>query len=426
MTTRRQFLQFTALGIGAFAIVRSPLALAHSTGSLVDFVSEARDRLAPLGWREILLDVTGGEFDLASDDLAAELVKPLGRIDRNYPGFGDFALSGTRAIEPGNPDRSVLYHAFASPTVVADRQNRPLGGFPTLAEIEAVENYVYGAEPPTLDQLRERAGGRRLGIVVFAPQYQNAPMSVHGRHAELCFSRSGIARLGTVAPLYDPRMRGFISVDETRPFDFRVMPRRFAPYLAVEMDGASPTFGPQDPKAGDDELTFWVPIHKLFGGPECIDGLDLEVTLERGLRNDGLAQFSRFLTMNGLDDNWRGEHLENFPFVIKDERIGSLSTRPGFGEGVLEPLPNPLVTPAQYDGRLLTFPVDGAYTSDPANLQLSSMQVLPIEGEMRAPRFMADAARDTQRPAPEYINIRHRVLPNGQIENLNLRPDMAR
>ena len=37
---------------------------------------------------------------------------------------------------------------------------------------------------------------------------------------------------------------------------------------------------------------------------------------------------------------------------------------------------------------------------------------------------MADAAQDTQRPAPEYINIRHRVLPNGQIDNLNLRPDM--
>ena len=59
-----------------------------------------------------------------------------------------------------------------------------LRGFPTLAEIEAVENYVYGVDPPTLDALRRRAAGRPLGVVVFALQYRNAPMSVHGRHAE--------------------------------------------------------------------------------------------------------------------------------------------------------------------------------------------------------------------------------------------------
>ncbi len=87
----------------------------------------------------------------------------------------------------------------------------------------------------------------------------------------------------------------------------------------------------------------------------------------------------------------------------------------------------PLATPAQYKGRLLTFPVDGRYTSDPENLQLSAMQILPVgtlDEPGIGPRYMADAYQDTQRPAPEYINIRHRVLPNGQIDNLNLQPDM--
>jgi hypothetical protein len=150
------------------------------------------------------------------------------------------------------------------------------------------------------------------------------------------------------------------------------------------------------------------------------------VELRRGLRNDGLAQFHRFLDLNGLQNNWRGEDLENFPFVIKDEMIGSLTDRPDFGEGVLEPRPNPLVTPAQYQGRMLTFPVDGRHTSDPVNLQLSAMQALPVGSEnYNEPRYLADAARDTQRAAPQFINIRHRVLPNGQVDNLNLRPDMA-
>ena len=105
--------------------------------------------------------------------------------------------------------------------------------------------------------------------------------------------------------------------------------------------------------------------------------------------------------------------------------IGSLSERPDFGQGVLEPRQNPLVTAAQYQGRLLTFPVDGRYTLSPDNLQLSGMQVLPWgtdDAAFTEPRYMIDAMQETQRPAPQYVNIRHRVLSNGQIDNLNSGP----
>ncbi|MFO1058570.1 MAG: hypothetical protein U1E53_16580 [Dongiaceae bacterium] len=424
MTTRRTFLKGATLAFGVAATAGlDKLALASGPGALIDPVAAACRRLAPLGWRQLLLDATGGELDIAAGDLRRELAKPLAHIDRTHPGFGDFDVTAVRAIEPGNPDRSLLYHALAAPTVVADRAGTELGGFPTLAEIEAVENYVYGCSPPTLDALRRRAAGRPLGLAVFALQYRNAPESVHGRHAELCFARAGIARLGSIEPHYDARRRLFTAADEARPFDFRVVPRRFAAFLAVRMTGRWDSFGPQDIQPGDDKLDFWVPIHKLFSGPECIAGLDLRLTLERGLRNDLLAEFHRFLDLNGLENNWRGDDLEQFPFVIKDEMLGSLSSRQDYGDGVLEPRPSPLVTPAQYKGRPLTFPVDGRYMSDPQNNQLSSLQVLPAlpPGE---PAYLDDAAQQTQRPAPEYVNIRHRVLPNGQIENLNDRPDM--
>jgi hypothetical protein len=53
------------------------------------------------------------------------------------------------------------------------------------------------------------------------------------------------------------------------------------------------------------------------------------------------------------------------------------------------------------------------------------MQILPAaSGGPPEPRYFEEAEQETQRPAPEYINIRHRVLPNGEIDNLNLRPDM--
>ena len=429
MISRRAFLRETALGIGAFVVAPSNFAYSEEAPPLLGAVKDMCDRLAPLGWRQLLLDATGGELDISATDLKQELAKPLMRIDRTYPGFGDFSLAGKSAIDPGNPERSLLYHALASPTVVSDRAGMELGGFPTLAELDLVENYVYGANAPRWEEIQSRANGRPIGIVVFAAQYQPAPMSVHGRHAEMCFARAGIARLGNLEPFYDERARNFVSVDETRPFDFRVMPRRFAPYLAVKMEGASAEFGPQDPLPEDKNLDFWVPLHKLFNGRECISGLNLQVELGCGLRNDGIAQFHRFLDLKGLQNNWRGEVLENHPFTIKDSMIGSLSERPELGEGVLEPRANPLITAAQYEGRMLTFPVDGRYTSLESHMQLSGMQVI-LSGtdddgdEPDEPRYMLDAMQETQRPAPQFINIRHRVLANGQIENLNARTDM--
>jgi hypothetical protein len=424
-TNRREFIKSSALVTAAVAFGGGwRFILPQNDGPLIESLAAACARLAPLGWRQLLLDVTGGGLDLGAADLRAQLTRPLARIDRSHPGFGDFDLAGTRAIEPGHTDRSLLYHAFASASVVANRGGVALRGFPTLAEIDAVENYVYGVQPPTLASLQARAAGRPLAIVVFALQYRDTRSSVHGKHAELCFSRTGIARLGTIEPQYDARTRRFASLDPARPFDFRVVPQRFAAWLAVKTNGDPDSFGPQDALPGDAELGFWVPIHKLFNGSECIAGLDLALELHREVHNDELAAFHKYLDLNGYQNNWRGEHLENFPFVIRNERIASLSRRPEFGPGVIEPRPAPLANVAEYQGEPLTFPVDPAFMGDRGNWAFSSMQVIPGTAT-ETPSYMFDTAQETQRPAPEYLNVRHRVTGRGQVENLNLRPDMV-
>ncbi len=423
MPSRRMFLKYAAAGFGTAIIGPGHYTFAATTEKLLDRVTAACRRLAPLGWRDMLLDATGGALDITALDLAAELARTLTQIDRAHSGFGDFALSGSQAITPGSPDRSLLYHAFAAPTVVTDRHGVELRGFPTLAEIEAVENYVYGVVPPRIDEIRQRAAGHKLGVVVFALHYRNAPSSVHQRHAQLCFARAGIARLGTDAPLYDDRLRNFTSAVADNPFAFRVVPRRYAAYLAVQANGAWSGFGPQDALPDDDKRQFWVPLHKLFSGSECIKGMDLELSFGSGLRNDEIAMFHKFLDIQGLKNNVSGEALEHYPFVIKDEKIGDISKRADFGAGVMEPKPGPMISVAEYEGQKLTFPVDGSYSSQRQNLQLSSLQVLPGLAPDK-PRYMNDAAQNTQRPGPEYINIRHRVLPDGSIENLNDKPDL--
>jgi len=114
MTTRRTFLKYSALSIGAFAVGPEFGAFAADVRPLIEGVAQACRRLAPLGWGEMLKDATGGQLDIAAADLKDELNKPLA-IDRTYPGFGDFALSATRAVEPGIPDRSLLYQRSLRP-----------------------------------------------------------------------------------------------------------------------------------------------------------------------------------------------------------------------------------------------------------------------------------------------------------------------
>src|SRR5262245_12342736 len=363
MLTRRSLLQFTAVGIGTSAAAFVFPAIAAETTPLVDRAVAACRRLAPSGWRQLLLDVTGGELDLDDADLGTRLTQPLAKIDRTVPGFGDFDIAGTRPIEPGMPERSLLYHALAAPSVVAGRNGLELTSFPTLAEINAVEDFVYGAAPPSLEEIRARASGHRLGVVAFAVSYRNAPDAVYGTHAQLCFARAGMARLGTLKPLYDGRKRNFVSLDENKPYDFRVVPCRFVAYIAVRVPGTWSRFGPQDRLPDDSQRQFWVPLHKLFSGKECPRGLDLNVAFERGLRSDELGMFHRFLDTKGLENDFRGDTLEEYPFTIKDEKIGSLSGTDGLGAGVLVPLPQPLFSVAKYKGKDLAFRVDGSYSS---------------------------------------------------------------
>src|SRR6185503_7912659 len=137
-----------------------------------------------------------------------------------------FALSGAKAITMGSPANSLLYHALASPNVKAG-----INGFPTLKEIETVENFVFGVQPPTLASLKTRAGltgAQTLSVVLFSYEYRPAKDTSTKRQADLVFSRTGVSRVGTREAIYNASLRGFLSRAEDDPFAFRVCPARFS------------------------------------------------------------------------------------------------------------------------------------------------------------------------------------------------------
>jgi hypothetical protein len=381
--------------------------MAEPPSALLDAAAAACKRLASSGWSDLL---AAHGLDLGAGDLHDELLRPLPEIDREIAGFEDFATEGVRGIEPHRPAHSLLFHAFASPNVVTGADGQPLGDFPTLAEIAAVENLVFGIQTPSLLEVGARFPGTLMAVTVFASEYRPAPETVHRRHADTCLSRTGVARIGTAPPHYDAAARGFLPFDDGDDHAIRVLPARYDAYLAVQLGGRFDLFGPMnfdsartfDQSAASDETrSFWVPVHKLFSGSECLRGLDLEVGLQARHVNEKLRRVHRELQRQGEDTGWSEPDIDAPPFVFTE---GIAELDPELGPGVLAPLPHTLVAEALRDGE----PVDFVVPADPQGGFSPSLTI---------------RANGPFRHAPEYVHVRHAVSEDGSVEDLNDDPD---
>ena len=67
---------------------------------------------------------------------------------------------------------------------------------------------------------------------------------MHKRHADMCYSRTGVSRVGTAAPLYDPMIRGFLPFVGNDAHNIRVLPAKYSVFVAVQMKGSKDIFGP--------------------------------------------------------------------------------------------------------------------------------------------------------------------------------------
>jgi hypothetical protein len=382
--------------------------------ALIDDVQAVCRRLAPHGWADLLAQ---HDLNITAPNLAAELARELPEIRRDLPGFEDFAMEGERGIEPGRPARSLLYHALASPNLLRGTSNEPLAAYPTLAEIEAVENYVFGVEPPSVDDLVARFPHADMAVAVFATEYRPGAETVHRKHADLCFSRTGVARVGTAVPLYDPRARGFVPFDEEDQHAFRVLPARYTPYVAFELQGDESLFGPMNfnlasegPEDDDGARDFWVPVHKLFSGPECVRGLDLSVALEAHHLNEKIRRVHLELQRLGHDTNRRETDLARPPFAFT-EGIAEFSRNPDDGEGLLTPVVHErLIEPAEFEGKPLHFPVPSEEFLQSKNSR---------QREDWSPSLLISPTQTGARHSPEYVHVRHEVRADGTIEDLN-------
>ncbi len=379
--------------------------------ALIDEVKAICTQLAPAGWADLF---AAFGLNLRAANLARELARPLSKLAGARPGlagFEDLSRAALRGAEPGAPDRSLLYHGLASPGVVLKVDGSPLDRFPTPAQLDTIENYIYSLGRPsaTLASLRQTARRRaglsasaaaslQFAVAVFACEYRPASQSIDHREAGMCFSRTGVARVGTAPLHYSPAGRGFLPARPGRPHEFAVLPARYAPYLAFRARPAAAAFGPMRPRNGDGRRSFWVPFHKLFPGGECVRDLDLAVTLAARHVNDKLRRVH--LRLGPGKTNIPGPDLDAPPFVIRDEEIAAFSNAAEFGAGLLVPAVHPrLVEAARAGGRLLAFRVP----PNPNNLSSSFTFEMPGRA----------------RNAPEYVHARSRLENDGSVTDLN-------
>src|SRR5215212_4456381 len=135
----------------------------------------------------------------------------------------------------------------------------------------------------------------------------------------MCFARSSFARAGTAEARYNGKLRQFIPLDEHDAYAFRVLPARYAAYVAMQQTGERNSFGPKRFQSGDEGRRFWIPIHKLFSGSECIKGYDLKLTFSAHYINEKLRRFHQFMSTRSHDSGWKEPDTNNFPFVIRDD-----------------------------------------------------------------------------------------------------------
>jgi hypothetical protein len=393
--------------------------------ALFDPIVKICDKLNRSNWKGLFaehgLDVSKQTPALLEKELSRPLATISGTstINRLLPGFEDFSLDGNRAIEPGIPARSLLYHALASPNVLLAPSGTRLAfeidgkPFPTLADLEDVENYLFGVQKRTLAELATHSGASRFSIVTFAYEYRPAPQTPHGFHADMVFSRTGVARVGTAPAKYLPDLRGFLPDVASDPAGIRVSPSRFGVFLAVTMNGNAAEFRPMrfrdasspgnDPPnwIPDDQRSFFVPIHKLFAGTECVQGATVSVGFEAVHVNDKILRVHQALGTTPAPP------LKP-PFRIQDG-IASLSASAAHGKGVLIPdVHSTLAEEAKLpNGKLATFTVKGTAAKKFDSLALPSHD--GINGF---------------RNSPEYVHIRTKVVAQAKSD-LNQLTDAA-
>ncbi len=296
------------------------------------------------GWDTYLQSTAGINLRLTDRELDKELVRRLDNLSLENEGLDDFG--GIRAIEPGKPAMSLLYHALASPRVHPGGFS--LDQFPSLKELDTLENYIYALENFTIPQTELK---NNYVVAMFAYEYRPAFKTPHHIHADLVFSRTGIGRIGEKPLNYDASNRCYLNQppNENDIKNIAVTPARYGLFLAkiVKKDTVA--------LLGTDKVDalryFLKPVRKIFNHDALIDNRSVSFDeYHKAEKLHRLALDNRIKLPDGLFD------IEKAPF-IRVSPVDHIVDIANLGSSVLvSSVPEKLVREAWQEAKFLKKP----------------------------------------------------------------------
>jgi len=174
----------------------------------------------------------------------------------------------------------------------------PLDLFPTPAELGCRGELHFGVQKFKLTDVIAKFPGKPFAVVVFACEYRPAPETTHRQHADMAFARTGeCARGKSSRPAMYRTSVAFILKVPRKPlaslyhrpdtlriwlFNYWELPRKSISWGVQTMEKI-PT------------RTFWVPVHKLFPGAECLEGLNLSLNFKSFHVNEKIFRAQKLL-----------------------------------------------------------------------------------------------------------------------------------
>ncbi len=369
------------------------------------------------GWTAYLSQALGVDFNGEGDALKTELIKKLDKTQlailrtKEGAGFDDFA--GSHLIKPGYPAFSLLYHALASPRV----RSTNFTAYPALAQIDLLEDYIYALyDFKQLKSAYKINADKELVLAVFAYEYRPAFKTPHHQHADMAYSRTGIARVGNQPMNYDAINRCFINKPsaEAATKQVAVTPARYGLFLAkkvksrnvdvLKMSVSKP--GDQYSDANDAAQWFLQPVRKLFNHDLLIGESNISFCENhRSEKIYKLFKSRRVVFADGMEP----------PILKSDYLIVQDTTIRNVGSGFLViSKEKPLIRQAKKGDQLLYFkvPKGGNYNTRYFNA-LNTQEVEDVEllmnlGTASRPLYQHNAnGYNKPRNKPLFLNVTH-------------------
>ncbi|MEP6646952.1 MAG: hypothetical protein ABJC12_07675 [Saprospiraceae bacterium] len=301
--------------------------LQHDFNSLIQWLSKN-------GWASFLKETLGVNLYLTGEALKTELLKDLDKIklkkltDDPSSGYDDFA--GMNLIKPGFPAFSLLYHTMASPRV------RPSGipTYPDLAQLDTLENYITAlAEWNDLKNIYGVKSNDELVLAVFAYEYRPAFKTPHHEHADMVYSRTGIARIGQNEMHYDSINRCFTNKpnDEVPIQKIAVVPARYGLFIArkVKSDAIdlmkTGFYKPGDKfnDKDDAQRTFLQPVRKIFNHDDLFN--EGQLTFTETHKSEKLAKLAENTNLS-FYKNIKPTVRDSSQLILQDSKITNVNS----------------------------------------------------------------------------------------------------